>query len=233
MEWFMVNTLRPRVSTRRAFTLVELLVVIGILVVLIALLLPSIGRAREQTRRTACASNQRTLGQALFMYANTYKDRLPNGNPKFVWVDYLGANQVMIAFNDLFVKEPRVYLCPSDMDSPQPDTIVSADELQPNSARISYDFYSLYFPPEAGPFLTKLKGRAPLAWDLDGGPRDPAAPRGNGLQNHGATGGNVLFADGHVGWAWSPAEWESENWPKPATAFYPIATPTPPYFMLP
>src|SRR4051812_28612799 len=94
---------------RRAFSLVELLVVIGIIVVLVAILLPSIGRAREQSRRAGCAANLHGIGQSLYMYANTFRDRLPNGNPRMVWVDYAGANQVMVSFNDDFVKEPRVF----------------------------------------------------------------------------------------------------------------------------
>ena len=203
--------------TRGGFTLPELLVVMGIIAVLAGLLLPTVGRAREQGRRTVCLSNLRTLGQALVSYANAHKDRLPNGNPPLVWISYDAANQVMVAFNDQFVKEPRVFLCPSDRDSPVPDAITTADQLQPNSARLSYEFYSLWFPPEAGPFLTRLKGRAPLAWDLDGGPR---ITKGEGLQNHGPSGGNVLYADGHAGWA-GVGDWESESWPKPASEFYP------------
>jgi type II secretory pathway pseudopilin PulG len=56
-----------------------LLVVIGIIAVLIGILLPSLNRAREQARRTACLSNLRSLGQLITMYANQNRGAIPIG----------------------------------------------------------------------------------------------------------------------------------------------------------
>jgi len=61
----------------RAFTLVELLVVIGIMALLISILLPSIVRARKQARALVCASNIRQIGVSLFAYAAENKGKFP------------------------------------------------------------------------------------------------------------------------------------------------------------
>jgi prepilin-type N-terminal cleavage/methylation domain-containing protein/prepilin-type processing-associated H-X9-DG protein len=66
-------------GTRRGFTLVELLVVIGIIAVLIGILMPALQRAREAANRTACLSNVRSMMQAARIYALNSKDDLSIG----------------------------------------------------------------------------------------------------------------------------------------------------------
>src|SRR5436190_24003347 len=69
-----------RRRTTTAFTLVELLVVIGIIAVLAAILLPSLNKARAAARRVACMSGMRQFFTFATMYANDNKDFYPPFN---------------------------------------------------------------------------------------------------------------------------------------------------------
>lgn len=73
-----MSYIAPKIRRDAAFTLVELLVVISIIAVLIAILLPSLQKARDQARRTVCLSTQRQLLPAAVAYSMDFKDRLPH-----------------------------------------------------------------------------------------------------------------------------------------------------------
>ena len=206
--------------SKRGFTLIELLVVIGIIALLIAILLPTLGAARDHANKTKCLANLRSLGQAMALYAQGQHDKLPNGNlPSNV--SYLGGGQSFCELARNYTS-PGVFYCPSDSD-PEPTAITTSEYQVENSVHTSYEFFSLWWPGKYGPLLMQLKGQAPLAWDLDGGEQNPSP-----LQNHGTKGGNILFADGHVEWRnrkdWggggSGAPRGAGNWPDPAKDFY-------------
>src|SRR5882762_2533342 len=79
----------PAKPVKRGFTLVELLVVIGIIAVLIGILLPALNRARSSAKSVACQANLRSLGQTIAIYTVQSRGTLP-----FSFFDGYGTNPV-------------------------------------------------------------------------------------------------------------------------------------------
>src|SRR5688500_8405133 len=71
---------RSRAKSRSAFTLVELLVVIGIIAILISILIPALNRARMSANDVKCKSNMRQLVQAALLFAAEHKGQLPGNH---------------------------------------------------------------------------------------------------------------------------------------------------------
>jgi prepilin-type N-terminal cleavage/methylation domain-containing protein/prepilin-type processing-associated H-X9-DG protein len=112
---------------RDGFTLVELLVVIGIIVILVAMLLPVLRVAREAAATTRCLSNLRQIGMAIQMYADTNKGYLLPGDYWGQWDSFDkagGGNWAYILASGRYVAAPRngqeyadsVFRCPSGVD---------------------------------------------------------------------------------------------------------------------
>ncbi|MDB5319732.1 MAG: hypothetical protein JWN40_1363 [Phycisphaerales bacterium] len=119
----MRNLVRKNLNRRSGFTLVELLVVIGIIALLIAILLPALSRARENAKNAQCLSNLRQLGTVYQFYANDYKDQIPigysGGSP---WTGYYICQSATYyplmgcLYQGNYLSAPQAFYCPSQID---------------------------------------------------------------------------------------------------------------------
>lgn len=109
----------------KGFTLIELLVVIAIIALLIGILLPSLGNARESARRTKCLSGQRMIVLAGIMYAEQHK----NG----AFIPTVNGGDDDLAYLSEFVENPTLAICPSTQNQVDPKAV-----LLPNDPRNKY-----------------------------------------------------------------------------------------------
>ncbi|MFH1458982.1 MAG: type II secretion system protein [Candidatus Omnitrophota bacterium] len=93
---------------KKGFTLVELLVVMAVIVILAGLLLPALGKAREQGRRTSCMNNLKQIGLAIALYRLDYNEAYPAN---------LNLLYDSAAPEDGYIDNLKIFVCPSSGSS--------------------------------------------------------------------------------------------------------------------
>ncbi|HZN68648.1 MAG TPA: prepilin-type N-terminal cleavage/methylation domain-containing protein [Tepidisphaeraceae bacterium] len=122
----------PTLPTRHGgFTLIELLIVIGIIGVLVGLLMPAFGKARESARRAQCLANLRQVHHSFLLFAESNDGRVPlgyralptspgQGRKQFNSMIFSGTSQKFCLFGVLYqsklMTRPEILFCPSNED---------------------------------------------------------------------------------------------------------------------
>ena len=185
-------------SARRAFTLVELLVVIAIIAILAAILFPVFAKAREKARQSSCQSNQKQLGLAVMQYVQDYDEMMPYSYDAVNCDNYMSAPERLASY----IKNVQIWSCPSAAK-------VSAAA---NGVACSYFGNGVVF--YAHPSLAQIKRPAEgvVFWEfMETRNQFYRRPNYSGAGYGGAVsagrygaihneGGNYSFIDGHVKW---------------------------------
>ena len=141
----------------RAFTLVELLVVLAIIALLIAMLLPALKKSKEQANRVQCGSNMKQIGVALQLYSQDYRGAFPApavGARPEDWIYWhrnrdVNKGPLVKYFGNKF--KPALYVCPSDETITHPGT---------DPYKYSYTMnYNMTGYPYPGPTWTRVPVR--------------------------------------------------------------------------
>jgi prepilin-type processing-associated H-X9-DG protein/prepilin-type N-terminal cleavage/methylation domain-containing protein len=157
---------RNRTSPRRpagdrgAFTLVELLVVIGIIALLVGILMPALSKARAQAQAANCLSNLRQINQAMLMFANENKGHLPQIGSAGTGSEMIDVNgggggspvNVLVRWFGGLYGSPQKFYAPASMlakywgtaDVGGCPTFEVDDLLRPQYGPVDYAYNSLY-----------------------------------------------------------------------------------------
>lgn len=198
-----------------AYTLIELLIVIGIVAVLAAILFPVFLTVRAKARQGVCISNLRQIGQAVFLYAQDYDSLYPEGaDPVDKYTnDWFGTPYAQIAPNlvllpqllNPYSKDNRIWMCPSDVGFDEGDYGAGPDSLSAHPSSFKQYGMSYYYRTAIGLTHQTLSGL--VAYDLSPpylqhGPSEVnLLSDGSGTWHGGANEDgryDVLMGDGHV-----------------------------------
>jgi len=136
--------MRRSPNVRRGFTLVELLVVIGIIALLIAILMPALSKARAQANAVKCASQMRDIGQQIYMYAMANKGIvIPlKGITTAPYFKHRGGDETPAERWPMYVFKPE----PAAADNYIAPIIICPTDPQPTGGDHSYNLNAVFAP---------------------------------------------------------------------------------------